>query len=300
MKMIEHRKPQFLSPSALQTWRTSKDEYYLKYLGSRKIPGILQTQPMAAGSAFDAYVKVAIEKRYDCGPEPVVGESRVTELLKSQVEKQNLDWAIFQGRKIFDDYCRIGAWDRLVKVLDQARLVDCNAVGTATVNGVPLLGKPDLVFWLGEMVVVLDWKVNGWCSQSVKRPDKGHLLSRNVMLGGIQAGEVWLETNQCGIEMEVWRDQLDVYGLVVGSRQPIIGWIDQLCCGGGVVDCVGVHRGMVEVGKVMDEMEELWAVVCDPSSFYTEERIEQLEGQLAAMSGGSELDNWYVSSQGRG
>jgi len=51
------RIPAYLSPSALGVFEKDREQYYLKYLADNRPPRMPQTEPMAVGSAFDAFVK---------------------------------------------------------------------------------------------------------------------------------------------------------------------------------------------------------------------------------------------------
>ena len=51
------RTPEYYSPSSLSTWLNNPRDFYLKYLADERPPREAQTQPMAVGSSFDAYIK---------------------------------------------------------------------------------------------------------------------------------------------------------------------------------------------------------------------------------------------------
>lgn len=51
------RTPSYISPSALKTFEKDAADYYIKYLCPTRVPRMPQTEPMAVGSAFDAFVK---------------------------------------------------------------------------------------------------------------------------------------------------------------------------------------------------------------------------------------------------
>ena len=51
------RKPEYLSPTSISLHEKDVDEFYSRYLADNKMPRMAQTQPMAIGSAFDAFCK---------------------------------------------------------------------------------------------------------------------------------------------------------------------------------------------------------------------------------------------------
>ena len=48
---------QYLSPSSIAKYKDNPDEFYMNYLSDKAPPRFPQTEPMAVGSSFDAYVK---------------------------------------------------------------------------------------------------------------------------------------------------------------------------------------------------------------------------------------------------
>lgn len=280
--MKTFRKIDALSPTGLFLWESNKDEYYKKYLSPIKVAPLKQTQPMAVGNAFDAYVKAKIM------------EVEVEDLLKKQVEEYNYEWAKSHGLSCYQQYVKLGGERRVLDCLATARSQMLDFTGTRIVDGVPLLGKPDLFYHtnLGQPVV-LDWKVNGWCSYTEKRPDSGHIGKADCYwLDGV--GDV----SYTSIKNKQWYDQLCVYGLVVGEKS-VIGWIEQLCCCDGDLIQVAVHRGVIDCMTIMDRMKSLWSVVQDPLSYWTLEQTDVLDSQCAAMSGDNAVDVWLRDVSGR-
>ena len=58
------RMPEYLSPTSLNVWKRDQEQFYLQYLAEKRPPREPQTQPMAVGAAFDAYVKSYLYNRY--------------------------------------------------------------------------------------------------------------------------------------------------------------------------------------------------------------------------------------------
>lgn len=244
------RTPTYLSPSSLALWETDREAFYLKHLASVRPPSIPQADYMSIGSAFDAYVKAALhEACFGAGVDP---RFEFNAIFVEQVEEQNRDWALEAGAYAFDCYCQTGAYDALLKDL-LASTIDpmFEFKVEGVVNDVPVLGKPDCRFRHSCGVdVVLDWKVNGFCSKRGASPYKGfymvkagwdtttikpprgtgspHKMYKPMDHHGLEIGSHYLEET-----CQDWADQLSIYGWLlgaeVGSEETVV-CIDQLVC----------------------------------------------------------------------
>ncbi len=239
------RIPEYLSPTSVKLFVKNPDDFYLRYLADTKMARDPQTQPMAAGSAFDAYVKSYLhtalfgkghDVRYELGT-----------IFTEQVEAHNRDWAWENGKIIFDQYKEAGCLGDLVTELEQAigePRFEFTVKGA--IEGVTLMGKPD-IFFINKYAarVVYDWKVNGYCSPRTKSPMKGYVKLR-TKVGGID----WYPSIHKKCELQIfkgiainsamfledgspdWADQLSIYawllGEEVGSEEVVFG-IDQVC-----------------------------------------------------------------------
>lgn len=137
------RRPRYLSPTQLQTWLRSPDEYYLAYLTDVAPPRFPQTQAMSIGSAFDAFIKSYLMQMLYGKVEP---DFEITTLFEQQVEEQHRDWAWEHGRKVFDEYKSSGALADLMIELREAVAPKFEITVQKTLDGVPLLGKPDIYY----------------------------------------------------------------------------------------------------------------------------------------------------------
>jgi hypothetical protein len=166
-------------------WEAEPDDFYMKYLAENRPARMPQTEPMSVGSAFDAYVKAELhEALFGAGADP---EYELRPLFDSQVEEHNRDWAWKAGEYCFDRYKFMGAYDELLKLLEQSiedPRFECKLNGVLGALEVPFTGKPDCRFVLdlgqGRISVVLDWKVKGFCSKSAPSPSKGYMLCRDA------------------------------------------------------------------------------------------------------------------------
>lgn len=179
------RQPTYLSYSALSLWEADTDGFYMKYLADNRPARLPQTEPMSIGSAFDAQVKSALhEALFGKGADPIY---ELETLFESQVEEHNRDWAWEAGEYCLDRYKFTGAYDELLKLLEQSEedpRFECQLTDVIGDFKIPVTGKPDCRFVLdfghGRISVVLDWKVKGFCSKHAPSPSKGYMLCRDA------------------------------------------------------------------------------------------------------------------------
>lgn len=281
----------FLSPTSIKLFKEDRELFYLRYLAETRLPREPQTLAMAIGSAFDAFVKSYL---HGCYYSDDNDDYKLENLFNKQVEEQNREEAWGLGQHIFEEYMKAGCLADLVIEMDKA-------VGPprfefeikAEVNGVPLLGRPD-IFFISEKGarVVYDWKVNGIVdSKGVKKdsatsPMKGYVGLKTKVDGtyfnciykdcvlkkwkGILINEkIYLEQVN-----EDWARQLAIYswllGEEIGSEEVIFG-IDQVVGGTGMR--FATHRLLISPDyqyNLIREIEEIWEcimkgeVVADP------------------------------------
>lgn len=338
---IQLRKPEYLSPSAIALYERSPEEYLHRYLGPNKPPRDPQTQPMAIGSAFDAYVKAYLYERFvNKGDAKYAFQA----MFESQVEPQWRDWALKEGSFVFRYYQKTGSMADLILELqnhvaepkfetdilgtvDGRRQIMAFAAGAVRNRDiqaalkhppVSLLGKPDMYFiaQTGDRII-LDWKVNGYCSNSNTSPLKGYVrlyeLGQSVKIhpeavvetvGGIRCNRaMYLEDVK-----RDWARQISIYawllGTPVGGR--IIAAIDQIC-GQPHNLRVANHRLLIRPETQFEyyvQAADLWHRV-STGHFYTEftraesdARIEQLltpkppQDQLDDLIGDLQKPRW--------
>lgn len=224
----------FLSPTSISLFQKSVNAFVEKYI--LKAPRMAQTQPMAAGAAFDAFVKSYLYQK-------LIGQSAKYELaaiFEAQVEEHNRDWASMAGRHIFEEYKKTGSLVSLLAEMEN-RIGDPRFEFTVqeNVQGVELLGKPDIFFVSKTGArVIYDWKVNGYCSKSNTSPAKGYIrlnpgakMHRDCTLfeykGILINAQMYLEDVN-----KSWADQLAIYSWImgedIGSKDTVFG-IDQVC-----------------------------------------------------------------------
>lgn len=232
------RTPNYLSPTSIKLFYEDREQFYLRYLADEKQPREPQNHHMAIGSAFDAYCKSYLhEALFGKGADPRYDRES---LFVDQVEPHCRDLARKDAAYLFEAYKQAGCLSTMMLELSKA-------IGAPrfeftindTIDGVPLLGKPDIFFTNQEAArVILDWKVNGFYSKRLKSPMKGYIrlmpgdkIHRDchpLVVNGIMINAaMYLEDGN-----KDWADQLSIYswllGEPLGSVNMIVG-IDQIC-----------------------------------------------------------------------
>lgn len=322
------RQPQYLSPSSLGLWHSNREEYYMKHLAETRAPSIPQKNYMAIGSSFDAYVKSAMfEALFGLGADP---RYTFENLFESQVEPQNREWALEHGAYVFECYKACGAYDDLLVLLQESKYApQFEFKVEGTIEGAPLLGKPDLRFVhpLGAHVI-LDWKVNGYCSKSPTSPYKNYKIVRDtwdesvakhtrgnggphkeykpIMWKGVEIHNGWLE-DTCSD----WADQLAIYSWLLGEpvgAENVIVCIDQIVSKGGQPPLLRVANHRARISKVhqdnlLHKIKDCWGAITSGHIFTELSReesdalCETLEKQ-AVMSRVDPVFNDLTRSQG--
>jgi hypothetical protein len=294
------RIPKYLSPSAIALWKKNRTEYYIKYLADEKAPRMAQTEPMSVGSGFDAFVKNYLVDRLTGGD--LNGEYELGGLLMDQIEEHNLDFGIEAGEACFEAYKRQGALADLMREITGSVCGGVTPRFEFTVEGVvpmgprevsaveapvdpeasewPIfLGKPDC-FWFAcddsgsaPLPVIIDWKVNGYCSKHGASPRKRY---QKIRADGLKSAvhREYMGTTKYGVEYNMygcfsevdasWAAQLAIYGWLMGVPvgTPIVAGIEQLACKpkNGEVQVRSVsHRGLIREAFQL----ELYTVACD-------------------------------------
>jgi hypothetical protein len=239
------RIPSYISPSSLALWEKNKEQFYKQRLSDEPIERPLQTDYMSVGSAFDAYIKSSLYEKC-LGNNP---EFEFDTIFTNQVEEQNRDFALEAGKFAFESYKITGFYDELLEDLLASQFApQFEFTISGKIEGIPLLGKPDLRYvHKNGTHMILDWKVNGFCSSYGASPYKYYQLIKDGWIGkqsashntshkfygslihkGIEISNKYLE-DTC----KDWADQLAIYSWLlnepIGSEDAII-CIDQLAC----------------------------------------------------------------------
>lgn len=286
------RIPTYLSPTSINLYTRSVEDFYLRYLTDHRQERDPQTEPMAIGSAFDAYAKSYLhEKLFGAGNDPAYD---LRTLFEVQVEKQHWDWAWIHGAEAFRMYRESGALADLLIQLNKAvgePVFEVSLEGVIKVErdgisnlGVNFLGKPDLYFinGLGNPVII-DWKVNGWFAKAGASPKRGYLKLRH---GSKHRGLDKDMHRDCqpmmdqgmminvGLSLDMvdeqWATQLSIYAWLCGSSigSKFIVGLDQLVCkpSGGEYPELRIAEHRLKVSPVFQwevflKAQEMWEVI---------------------------------------
>jgi hypothetical protein len=327
------RNIEYLSPTSLKIWKTDKEAFYLQYLSDNRPPRLPQNQPMSIGSAFDAYAKSYLYTQlFGAGHNP---KYDFEALFEAQVEPQNRDWARQHGAYAFDQYKSCGALADLMLDLKKANgeprfefevrgaVHGYREAEQKQLSQVTLLGKPD-VYFINEQgaEVILDFKVNGYCSRYAHSPLAGYVRMRS-------AGKTFHGTHKAcqpmmvhGVTVNVatfleniqpdWAAQLAIYAWLCGSPigSKFITAIDQVVCDAtkGHLPALrfAEHRLMISAAfqeQVFRDAIDCWETVQsgwifrDMSLEDSKARCELLDMQKEALLGeGTSKDQWFAAS----
>lgn len=319
------REVKYLSPTSIKQFHENREEFYLQRLAENRPPKLPQTRPMSIGSAFDAHVKSYLSQ-------VIFGSEgfRFEDLFEQQVEEQNRDWARVHGEYAFRCYKDSGALASLITELQRASSVKFEFEVTglvaheATIEEIPLLGKPDCHFVTAEgRHIILDWKVNGYCGTYNTSPKKEYILCRDGWIGKqtsshltqhkdalITSVEGILVNTNSSFESidEDWANQLAIYAWVLGApvgSQFIIG-IEQLACAPGQPNPkirIASHKSFISAEyqkKLHDKIALIWSILqsghifTDLTREESDERCKMLDQQYRAFESSDDpREAWF-------
>lgn len=320
-RIILPRKIIYFSPTSLSAYLGDKDAFYLSYIADKRPPRIPQTLPMSIGSSFDAYVKSALYDKLKLGTDKAY---TFDALFEAQVEKHNREWAKKHGAFALECYKKCGAYgdllNSLVKAVGKPRFeFDVTGIVNGYIGsdqqGVMLKGKPD-VFYINEkgIKVILDFKVNGYCSNSAVSPMPGYVRLRSpgdpqskqhkdaFIMHGINVGTYLENLN------EDWARQLSFYAWLCGCNvgEEFHVAIDQLACGpGGEYPMIRVAEHRLRISPEFQQATFTQAYeamqVANSDHFFRDLSIEEskarcrmLDGMAESLAGeGTSDDAWF-------
>lgn len=320
---------EFISPSALGTWLENQIEYYHKYVAAQRPPRIPQNAAMSVGSSFDSYVKARLHT-------DIFGEEETKRkgydfetLFEKSVEAQNRDFALKAGADSYRQYIASGAYGKLLLAANQGsevrfeytldgRSEPMKAPSTAKVETTPVViyGKPDMSFRTkGGVFIMLDWKVNGYCSKSGHSPAQGYILKHGTGAMHKDAHPAYHGDVEHNLYNNVetvkpdWGRQLCAYswlnGAEVGSEY--IVQVEQLAFRNGTATVV-THRCMLSQEfqhATFDQFQHLWDIVKSGWFFRdlpreeSDAKCKTLDVTAAAYEGEDERDEWLRSIRGK-
>lgn len=304
------RKIDYISPTRLKTYRDNPQEFYLRYLSDVKVSATPQNQAMSIGSSFDAYAKSFLyEALFGPNHDP---RYSFESLFETQVEPHNRDWARTHGQVVMDSYILSGALADLAIDLQHSigtprfEIEITGSVGSKVkdVGSVIFLGKPD-VFYINKFgaPIILDWKVNGYTSNTGASPMQGYVKCRDGWRGqqsrthNMKHPETKIEEyrgtkingnrlhslNQLNKD---WASQLAIYswlcGIDVGDESIVA--IDQIVCRLGDIR-IAEHRTRVDSyyqEDLFSQALQLWEAV-HSDWIFRDMTKEQSQSKCAAL-----------------
>jgi hypothetical protein len=246
------REVKCLSPSAIGLYLEDPEKYYIRYLSEAKVEKDQQVPAMAIGSAFDAYAKAYLYKNLFGNADP---KFEFQTLFETQVSPHLWDWALENGGYVFEQYKQSGCLTDLMTELSYAQgeprfefevrgIVNSYREGVERkIGAVELLGKPDVDFVTRNGVhCILDFKVNGYCSNYSKSPSPYYIRMRSAGRTLLGQHPKCREVDHNGIKInnacclndidEGWGRQLAIYGWLCGNPvgSDFVTIIHQIVC----------------------------------------------------------------------
>lgn len=305
MKTLE-----YISPTRYSIWKRDKEAFYMRYLAETRPPEEPQNQPMSIGSAFDAYCKNYLHKTL-FGHDGKENKYALDTIFNAQVEEHNREWARPNGEYVFEQYRSSGALSDLLielKHVPESARFEFEVKGAVsgfrepevkTISNVTILGKPDVSFVNRDgHRILLDWKVNGYCSTRTTSPMRGYVRLRSA--GRTEHGrhkdamcQIYKGTKINYIhtldELNAdWAAQLAMYSWLLGN--PVGGddivMIHQVCCSpnksGGLPEIrIAEHALLIDSKfqyNLFRELHDMWTA-CHNGHIFTDLDIESSKRQ---------------------
>lgn len=320
------RVPKRLSLSALSLAESNREEYFLRYIcpTSMRPARSPQTGPMSVGSAFDAIVKSFINRELDLQLEGF----RMRDLVAQQCDPETLPESFQIACVLWDQYKECGAYDNLIELIKRsANSCKMEYDLTSTIEGVALLGKPDLHFETScGAHVITDWKVSGSCSKCGVSPQQGYMLAldtNNTRTHGQPHSKFVSIEHSPGVIVsaipmdkttDYWADQLTTYAWCLGEpigSQNFIARIEQIAVRPGLRAKCCVHQAKVSVDhqhRLLERYQKLWEacqsghIFDDVSRSESDDKCEAIIRRLTTQATGplepstpdlDEIGDWF-------
>lgn len=230
---MQLRIPDFLSPSSLSKFESDRTTFYERYISPVKRQRPPQEDYMAMGSGFDARVKSAIHTAIFGEGATKGSDYEFETLFEGQVEPHVRDVVGERSLDLFNQYVESGAYGELLgDIVKSPFAPEMEFEAKGEIEGVPLLGKPDLRYITEDHLhVIADWKVNGSMSKTGASPVQGykrcldygsnthgksHKKYKALQFKGSEINQAYLEEFDAD-----WADQLAIYSWLLG--EPIGG-----------------------------------------------------------------------------
>lgn len=325
------RKPKALSPSALARWEDRRTEFYERYISEVRSEKPAQVNYMAVGSGFDAFVKSEIHAAIFGDAQTVGSKFDRNALFEAQVEPHIRDDVWDRATFLFDQYKRTGAYANLLsEILKSDYAPEMEFKVSTSVNGVPIMGYPDLRYVTKELVhVICDFKINGAYSNHGVSPVQGYKVALSLKKDASikkevhkkyrpkQFKDIEISENCLGDFSRDWATQLTMYAWCMGEEpgdEDYVVRMEQAACrpdnkNGGINVKWACHMSQISGRfqmEVMRRLVECWDCIQKGHIFtdltYEEnlEHCELLDMKLKTPFGihGSAAANKYLVERG--
>lgn len=259
----------YLSYSALKLYESDRAEFYLRYLAERRPPRPPATKQTDLGTSFDARVKQELAERFgvDC----------------PELDCPNPE----DGNRVLSAYKVSGAYDDLCDDLRRASVIQFESRLEGGIDGVPVIGYPDLFYLIDAVPYVLDWKVLGYYAKSTRSPTPGYMLCRDGYHGTQSRSHNtqhkrflpsdWpTRHNATTLEnfSRSYADQTGTYAELLGFGGNFIARIDEIC---GPKERIRVAQHAAKVSPVyQDRLRERYAAAWE-DAWPDADKFRQLE-----------------------
>ena len=290
-KIRMNHRLKYLSPTSLKIYENDPEQFYLQYLAKDRIPRMAQLQVMSIGSAVDARIKAFLAPdKFD-----------LEKLFNDQVEEHNREWAWENSERVFEEYKALGGLTDLMMDIQKSIIepvYEFDVIGElvgGSQEGVPIFGKPDM-FYVTEdgTKVIVDYKVNGYCSSYGVSPVKGYVKARGrARDGSIEVKEYPDATliKESGLVINVgapmdtvapeWAAQGCTYAWMLGVQddENFIMQIEQFACRPTGIRCV-THRSKVSK-EFQEELKNRYRRCWEHTYSWYDERLEEMATRIS-------------------
>lgn len=209
MQLSIYKPLPYISYSTFNLARACQYSAYLIKCSKHTIPRETETEQMALGTAFDAYIKYYLA--LELGKEKE-GKNKLAQLLSGIAESNAHVMTL--GHEICRYYIAQGKLTHLMEMgLTDIELIEEKHVKSPKIiAGIPIFGRLDAVL---KNNVPLDWKVTGYKSTRTVSPKKAYYRR-------IQCGIEQPPHHEVGLPLELinkdWAEQLLFYNWLMGNK----------------------------------------------------------------------------------
>jgi hypothetical protein len=268
------RELKYFSPSSYLMYRDDVDRFVEQYLIDLPRSNDPPSIQMSIGSAFDAFVKSNLAKKFYEGE--AYAPYQLETIFNKQVSEEHREEAWKIGKFLYEQYVDQGGFHALLSDMEgNLGPIYFEREAQASVRMpsgryVPFKGFPDCSYInKHNKLVILDWKCNGYCSSKRTSPKKHYVISRpdntsHKKITPTVKYDLTVVEDHCFSEVDMkWAIQLTIYSWLLG--RPIgddtVFQIEQLLMEPGpAVRCI-TYRGFTTPEfqiELANEIDAAW------------------------------------------